>query len=66
MIENCSRSFEERDQEAEIEQIVLKELRRRMNPPVARVIEEMALEEVEDSKEEEEKESMSSLVMVVE
>ena len=52
MTENCSRSSEERDQEAEVEQILLKELGRKMNPLVAKVIEEMELEEVGDSKEE--------------
>jgi hypothetical protein len=41
LTENCSRSFEERDQEVEVEKILLKELRRKMNPPVAKVIEEM-------------------------
>lgn len=64
MTENSSKSFEERDQEVQVEQILLKELRRKMNPPVAKVIEEMALKEVGDS--EEEKESMSSLVTIVE
>lgn len=64
MTKNCSRISKERDQEAEIEKMLPKELRRRRNPPIAKVINEMALEEVEDSKEE--KASMSLLVTVVE
>ena len=64
MIENCNKSSEERDQEEEVEKILLKQLRRKMNPPVAKVIEEMELKEVGDS--EEDKESIASLVTVLE
>ena len=49
MTENCSKSSDRRDQEVEVGEILLKELRRRMNPPVAKVIEEIELEYVEDS-----------------
>lgn len=52
MTENCSRNSEEEVLEAGAEQVLPEAMKRRMNPPVAKIAEEeMALEGAEDSEE---------------
>ena len=53
MIENSRKNYEVKDLEVGVEKVLLGEMKRRMNPPVAKIAEEeMALEGAEDSEEE--------------